>query len=130
MDLVLTNPESMHRFLVDIIIAELSLEADSPATFDPDSALARGQKNKLKTYSDYVFSEQDTFLPLVFDSWGGTHPRTLEFLEEISTVMAQEDEQLKNQILRGFRDKITIAIHEFQGTIIERLQVHQKVRTV
>ena len=63
-------------------------------------------------------------------SWGGTHPRTLEFLEEISTVMAQEDEQLKNQILRGFRDKITIAIHEFQGTIIGRLQVHQKVRSV
>ena len=111
MDLVLTNPETMHRFLVDIIIAELSLEADSPATFDPDSALARGQKNKLKTYSDYVFTEQDTFLPLVFDSWGGTHTSTLEFLEEISTVMAQQDEQLKNQILLGFRDMITIAIH-------------------
>ena len=89
MDLVLTNPDSMHRFLMDIIITELSLEADPPASFNPDYALARRHKNIHKTYSDYLFTEQDTFLPLVSDSWGGTHPRTLEFLEEISTVMTQ-----------------------------------------
>ena len=101
---------------------ELQISPTDSPDQDFERFLEEGWQSKLTHYADKYQMHPEDIIPLAFDSFGGTHPKTLAFLHSVSEVMAQKDKVLTDKIFWYFRNKIAVSIAFAQFSIHQRLR--------
>ena len=87
----------------------------------PLSAAVRMATEKARRYTDVYDIPEADLVMLVFETYGGCAPSTLQFLKRVSEAIAGNDAELAGKIFRGVRDRISIALHKRHCAIIAQL---------
>ena len=84
----------------------------------------------MRYVKNYDISDADV-IPLIFETYGGWSPGTLNSFRVISEAIAGYDNpQLAGTILRHFRARIAVALHNGQGQIVSHLNGMNKAPRV
>lgn len=119
-DISLENHETGHKFVLDIEITHPKFD-DENVRSEPLKQATREALAKIHTYTScYEINEHDA-IPIVFETYGGYAPKTLDFFKRISNTFAAGDEILNGQIMRHFRDRIAVTLCQGHGNVIVEL---------
>jgi hypothetical protein len=117
-DIVLTNNETGHHFVLDVMVTYPTFGEESAR--DSRAAVNRGHKVKMNKYCGPYEIDPADVMPIVFDTYGGYAPQTLGHLTQIAQVLGGNDEEESGKILRYIRDKIAVALHRGHTRVIRQ----------
>ena len=119
-DIALVHATTKHTFVLDVGICQPDHEMTSVQTV-PLTAAVQMAAVKTRRYTDAYDVPEADVIPLVFETYGGFAPSTLQFLKTISQAIGRDDAELAGQVFRGVRDRIAVALHKRQCAVIAQL---------
>jgi hypothetical protein len=124
-DFFLRNPDSNRLVLADVRITHPNLSRDQVGEI-PLVTANEAYKQKMDRYVKNYDITQSVIKPLVFETYGGWHDETKQFLREIVKSIAGEDNQLFATLWMDLRYRIATALAIGQAKIIMALNAKQR----
>jgi hypothetical protein len=124
-DFYLRNPESNRLFLADVRVTHPNLNRGDVGEKHLVTAM-EAYKQKMDRYIKNYDFPQAVVKPLIFETYGGWHDETKQFLREIVKSIAGEDNQLFATLWMDLRYRVATALGIGQAKIIMALNAKQR----
>jgi hypothetical protein len=119
-DIYLKNESTGNILVTDIMVTHPAFEKESNWN-QPLAKAKKGARGKIKKFTlNYDIDENDV-IPMVFDTYGGYAPSTMCKFKELAAAIGQGDAVLSGRVMRHFRDRIAVNLHNGNANVINML---------
>jgi hypothetical protein len=119
-DISLENLRTGHKFVLDIEITHPTFR-DNKVQSEPLWQATNEAQAKIENYTSCYEIDEHNVIPIVFETYGGYAPKTLQFFKTLANEFSASDEILAGQIMRRFRDRIAVTLCQGHGNLIAEL---------
>jgi len=128
-DFYLLNEITNRLFVADVLVTHPNVRQNTQASSTPLWTAEQGYKRKMKRYcGNYDSLSPNMVIPLVFETYGGWHEKSKQFLHEVVKSIAGEDNELFSKLWMDLRYRIGVALAVGHAEVIRAVNSKQTSR--